>query len=795
MKGQLTTSLRTPTRVVCLVAIYFLAGLLGKHATFMSGEVALVWPHAGIALAAVLLFGYRFLPGVAIGAFLFSVMDGKPLGFFTVGTALGNCVGATICAYLLQRSVHFQNRLERTRDAVSFIALAALFGTTINALFNVASVFVAGEGDWSTIGQSFVVWWIPNAMGCLVVAPLLLSWSDFQIPRWSLKRAVELGLCAGGLVAATIFSFESWYAHGIAQYPLAFIPYPFVVWAALRFGVRGATLSTLVVAVASIHAVLEKRGPFVLDSEVQTLLLVGSYIAVVAIANLLLAASAAERSASERRYRAVVEDQTESICRFDRLGNLTFVNDAFCRSRGKSRDELMGTSFLPQVSALDLEIPLTTFLQLAPEDPLLTYDARVSTANGIGWEQCTIRALFDGDQVINEFQMVSQDITKRKNVEEALRASEEKLKAILADGILTLDEECFIVSCNPAAERIFSQKTADLIGRPFSEFFTRESEGMWSDAAKRAGSEAMVEIEVRGKRGENGFPIHLCISGLPVNGRAGFVVVARDVTGPRQVEEQLRHSQKMETVGHLAGGVAHDFHNILSIIVGHASLMIAVHKVAGKVAQGAQQILKAAERGSRLTRQLLMFSRKEVMQVKLMNLNDCVAELSKMLQRVLGDNVQMEVQPCAEPLTLKADEGMLDQVLMNLAVNARDAMPEGGKLSIVTGQRELSEADVDNATETKPGSFAVLSVTDTGTGIPPEILPRIYEPFFTTKETGKGTGLGLSTVYGIVKQHHGMIRVQSEVGRGTTFEIFLPLERSLPSPRVDAVPENALAAA
>jgi PAS domain S-box-containing protein len=627
-------------------------------------------------------------------------------------------------------------------------------------------------------------------MGCLVVAPLLLSWSHFQIPRWSGKRAIELTLCAAGLITATVFSFESWYAHGITQYPLAFLPYPFVVWAALRFGVRGATLSTLVVAAASIHAVLGKRGPFVLDSEVQTLLLVGSYIAVV-----LLAASAAERSASERRYRAVVEDQTESICRFDRHGNLTFVNDAFCRSRGKSRDKLMETSFLPQVSALDLEIPLATFLQLVPEDPLLTYDARVSTAQGLGWEQCTVRALFDRDQVINEFQMVSQDITKRKNVEEALRASEERLKAILADGILTLDEKCSIVSCNPAAERIFGRRTAELTATPFGDLFTEEDRNAWLDATRAADSNGMAELEIRGKRraGEV-FPVHLCLSGLPVNGRAGFVVVVRDITGPKQVEEQLRHSQKMETVGHLAGGVAHDFHNILSIIVGHASLMIAVHKVAGKVAQGAQQILKAAERGSRLTRQLLMFSRKEVMQLKLVNLNDSVSEVSKMLQRVLGENIAMEVRSCAEALTLRADEGMLDQVLMNLAVNARDAMPEGGRLVISTGQRELFERDVDNSSETKPGWFAVVSVTDTGIGIPPEILPRIYEPFFTTKEIGKGTGLGLSTVYGIVKQHRGMIHVQSEVGRGTTFEILLPMQ-VVKEPHSSVVLQSALAAA
>jgi PAS domain S-box-containing protein len=772
----MTTQLRTPTRVICLIAVYFLGGLLGKKAAFMNGDLALVWPHAGIALAAILLFGYRFLPGIVAGAFLFSMVDGKPVGFFTVATAIGNCVGAMVCTYMLRQTIRFQNRMERTRDAVAFILLAAFFGTTINALFNVAGLYMAGQADWENVGAALITWWVPNAMGCLVVAPLFLSWSEFRLRAWNTKRMLEMICCAGGLLASTTVSFESWYVQGVERYPLAFLPYPFLLWTALRFGVRGAALGTLVVSAASIHSVLQKRGPFVLDSETNTLLLLGAYIAVVAISNLLLAASATERAASERRYRAVVEDQTECICRFDRRGVLTFVNDAFCRARGAGREELLNTSFLPQLSALDLEIPLGTFLQLTPDDSTLAYDSRVTTDDGsLRWEHCAVRALFDKNDGIVEFQMVSQDITKRKLAEEALRTSEEKIKAILVDGILTVDEAGSIVSGNPAAERIFKLSSARLASRPLVDLVHQEDRENCRAALASVRANEIAELDVRGKlQEEDPLRLHICISALTVNGRAGYVVVVRDVTQPRLIEEQLRHAQKMETVGHLAGGVAHDFNNLLSVIVGHASLMIGVHKASGKLAQGAQQILKAAERGTRLTRQLLMFSRKEIMQTREMNWNETVQEMTKMLHRILGENIALTVETCSEALMVRADEGMLDQVLMNLAVNARDAMPHGGELVLTTGKKQISERDLRNHLDSEPGLFAFVSVRDTGHGIPPEILPKIFEPFFTTKDVGKGTGLGLSTVYGIVKQHKGFIEVHSEVGKGTTFDLFLP---------------------
>ena len=249
-KPNPSQSLTTLTRVVILIALYFLGGLLGKQASFLSGSVALVWPPAGIALAAILLFGYRFWPGVALGAVLFSFMNGMPLGFFTFGTALGNTMGAIVCTFLLRRIISFDNALERTRDVAGYIGLACFLGTTVNAAFNVVSLVYAGTASWSGLFPTILEWWVPNALAGLVVAPFLITWATPAALRWHPRLVVEAVVCGTGLVAGTLISFHSWFVYGIQNYPLAYLPFPFLVWGALRFGQRGATTGTLLVSVA-----------------------------------------------------------------------------------------------------------------------------------------------------------------------------------------------------------------------------------------------------------------------------------------------------------------------------------------------------------------------------------------------------------------------------------------------------------------------------------------------------------------------------------------------------------------
>ena len=267
-------------------------------------------------------------------------------------------------------------------------------------------------------------------------------------------------------------------------------------------------------------------------------------------------------------------------------------------------------------------------------------------------------------------------------------------------------------------------------------------------------------------------------SSSPVRDKAGKhygrIWAFRDITKQRRLEEQFRQSQKLEAIGQLAGGVAHDFNNILTTMIMQAELAAMVENTPKEVQDGLREIRVAAEHAANLTRQLLAFSRRQVMQPRPLDLNEIVTSLTKMLQRILGEDVRLQLNLHPRALLTRADAGMLDQVLLNLVVNARDAMPGGGRLFIETGETTFTEEEANAIPDTSPGRHVCLRVTDTGTGIAPENLSRIFEPFFTTKEPGKGTGLGLATVFGIVKQHRGSLTVESEVGKGTTFRIFLP---------------------
>jgi len=375
------------------------------------------------------------------------------------------------------------------------------------------------------------------------------------------------------------------------------------------------------------------------------------------------------------------------------------------------------------------------------------------------------------------------DITKRKRAEEELRLKTALLEAQMdsaLDGILVVDHQGKQILRNErlnelwkipphlagnqddaaqaqfAASRVknpreFAEKVAYLYSHP-DEVSRDEIELIDGTVLDRYSS------PVRDKAGKY----------------YGRIWTFRDITQRRILEAQFRQSQKMEGIGQLAAGVAHDFNNTLTVIQLHASLLKAKPDSSPELLESAGEIEKATERAANLTRQLLLFSRRQTMQPRDLDLNQSINDMTKMLRRTLGEDIQVQFKFALQPLFIHADAGMLDQVLMNLAVNAHDAMPKGGLLVIETSAAEFDESVRAHAPLARPGSFVCLSVSDTGCGIPPEILPRIFEPFFTTKDIGKGTGLGLATVYGIVQQHQGWIHIYSEVGHGTIFRIYLP---------------------
>jgi signal transduction histidine kinase len=281
------------------------------------------------------------------------------------------------------------------------------------------------------------------------------------------------------------------------------------------------------------------------------------------------------------------------------------------------------------------------------------------------------------------------------------------------------------------------------------------------------------------------FPLELTVARVGIDNRAVLTGFLRDITARRALEEQLRQSQKLEAIGRLAGGVAHDFNNILMSIIGAADLLLMQIGLDHPARGEAEEIKQSVDRGAGLTRQLLAFSRRQAVRSRVFALGTIVRGMDTMLRRLIGPEIEFEIKCGPEPLMVLADSGQIEQVVLNLVVNARDAMPQGGRIIVGVEEVDVDDAEAATVVDGKAGRYARLSVSDTGTGIDEQTRAKLFEPFFTTKEQGKGTGLGLSIVYGIVKQSGGHITVESEAGRGATFLIFLPI---VAAPEPAAIP-------
>ncbi len=332
---------------------------------------------------------------------------------------------------------------------------------------------------------------------------------------------------------------------------------------------------------------------------------------------------------------------------------------------------------------------------------------------------------------------------------------------------------------NPAAERIFGFSEAEVIGKhPFDIIVSPKSQPAMAnifDNAKSGSMDAHGEFENRTKDGRTLICEWHNTPLFEENGAfVGLLSLAEDITARKNLESQLRQSQKMEGIGTLAGGVAHDFNNILAIIQMQTDFLKDEGDLSASQMECADDIVSSVQRATALTRQLLLFSSREIFQPRDLDLSASIADMVKMLKRIVGEHIEMQLNMAPRAMFLHADPGMIDQVLLNLVVNARDAMPDGGRLLIETSAVEFDELAASQTPGARVGPFVCLSVSDTGCGIPPDIVTKIFEPFFTTKDVGKGTGLGLSTVFGIAQQHHGWVNVYSEVGHGTTFRVYLP---------------------
>lgn len=454
---------------------------------------------------------------------------------------------------------------------------------------------------------------------------------------------------------------------------------------------------------------------------------------------------------------------------------------------GFSPDEWMADPgrWRKQVHPDDLDRVLTHEQTLHHEGDLYRIEYRMCTRDGkVIWicdEAAYVRHQETGQLVMRGLLV---DVTERREAEEDLRRSEQRLHATINAApvvLFALDRHgIFTFSGGKGLEKL-GLKPGEVVGKSVFDVYA-DTPGVLDHARRALAGEQLTvidELPHLQRIYETRWGPVSDDDGNP----SGVIGVATDITDRVTLQEKLRGMQQLEAIGRLAGGVAHDFNNLLSIVLGHVELLAASNDMTERDRNGLNQIRRAAERAASLTHQLLAFSRKQVLQPKVLNLNEIVADVQKMLSRVIGEDIELVTRLHPSLARVKADPVQMEQVLMNLAVNARDAMPHGGTLLMETNNLDADEAYVLQHPSTPPGQWVLLTVSDTGSGMDQETLRHLFEPFFTTKEVGKGTGLGLATVYGIVTQSGGNISVSSVPGAGTTFRVYLPADSALPETR------------
>jgi len=406
-----------------------------------------------------------------------------------------------------------------------------------------------------------------------------------------------------------------------------------------------------------------------------------------------------------------------------------------------------------------------------------------------------IRDISDRKRIEEELRRAHEELDRRKSRE--LRDSQNRLALIVdssQDAIIGKDLDGIVTHWNKGAEHIYGYTAQEMIGQPISLLAPKERADEISAILQKIRNGERVEYFESVRVTKDQRYVNVSISVSPIHDAEGEVVgastIARNITAQKKIEDQLRQSQKMEAVGRLAGGVAHDFNNLLGIVTACSELLR--NRVDADSAEYIDNIREASARGAALTRQLLAFGRRQPVQAQVLDLNDRLKEVSKLLRPLMGDDVEIALLPRAVTAIVEADPGQIDQIVINLAVNARDAMPHGGKLILETSVFDFDEAFAREHPTITVGRHVMLAVSDNGLGMDEATRSRIFEPFFTTKEMGKGSGLGLATVYGIVQQNGGHIWVYSEPGHGTTFKIYLPsAEHKLgmvPSAQAEALP-------
>jgi PAS domain S-box-containing protein len=781
--------------IFLVLGLYFAAARWGLHlrVSTSQGFVAPIWPAAGVGLALAILFGWRIWPGLFISALLFNLSEDRPLEL-GLQIALTNTLEAVLPAMLLSK-FDFRPTLDRLRDCVA-IWLALHFGAALSATLGTLTLSGMGLLSLQDFNAAWFTWFFSNSIGNLIVGCLMLTWSRAQATDWNLRRLLEmLALLAATLIAVRFIFFER---HDSDLW-MPYWFFPIIVWAAIRFGPQGSTLISMVIGMLAIWGTLNGSGYFQSGSALQNIIAVQSFIGIVAATSLLLASAVRARRSAEQTLR----ESEASMVLAQRIAHFGSWELDLTNLSNPPANPLRWSEECYRIFGLEPNLrPVTNDLFFSRVHP----DDRESIARAIAraisdhaeyslthrlilphGETRYVHAqaqIFLHEQTGRPWKMIGtvHDITEVQRNEARMRESEERYR-LLADNatdmISRLNTLGVFLYVSPACKQQLGYDPEELLGRDVYTFLHPDDVASLRQSNRLLLDRMDIQsITYRFRRRDDSYVwVEATARGLsdPHTGKTNeLICISRDITERRSLESQLQQAQKMDAIGQLAGGVAHDFNNLLTVISGYVGLILADLPKQHSARDAVMEIHKAADRAAALTRQLLAFSRRAMLDPKVVDLNALVTDSEKMVRRLIGEDIEFTTAMAANLWRVKVDRTQIDQVILNFVVNARDAMPQGGKLTIETANVVLDENYIRNNAEARPGPHVMLAISDSGHGMSREVLDHIFEPFFTTKGLGKGTGLGLATAYGIVKQSGGHITVYSEVGVGSSFKIYLP---------------------
>ena len=782
---------QTAIRVLLAGIAYYASARVGYALAIPHGIVTL-WPPSGVILGILLLSEYSDWPAILIGAFVGGMASDLHSGFslgFALSAAVANTGESVLAAWVVVSRLGHRVRLDNLRAVLVFMIGAPLLS---NAATAVLGAMTLDHGLHGPFVRSWTVWWVGDGLGMLVVTPAVLGWASLSSRRRLARPGllIEVALLSAALIGAAVISLGSHYEWALHTGPYAL--FPLLFWASLRFGPVGAASASFVLAGIGIWNAAHGVGPFVgpADSGLTIAVRVYVYLSLASLSSLIPAAVVRERHlavramhASEERYRQLFDTNPQPTWVYD-IHDLRFlaVNQAAIDLYGYSREEFLSMT-LRDIRPLEGVSALNEVVQrLALDERVEGSVSRHRRKDGVDMDVEIFSRALEFDRHHARL-VLANDVTERRRMERTLRESEERFRE-MAEHI----QEAFFVVELPSWRPLYVSPTwATIWGRPIED---GADPSIWFSTIHPDDQELMRESQkavMCGERRDTTFRVvrpsgevrWVLGRSFPVRDETGeirrMVGVSTDVTEMRRVQEQFVQSQKMEAVGRLAGGVAHDFNNHLTVILSWSAMLAEARGWNEDERSQLQEISAAGERAAGLTRQLLAFSRKQVLSPRVLDLNALLTDSHRFLRRLIGEDVEIRTSLDQAIGKVRADPGQVEQVIMNLVVNARDAMPEGGSITLSTAAVAAAAVMEREGRAPPPGGYVAMSVRDTGVGMDAAIRAHIFEPFFTTKGIGKGTGLGLATVYGIVDQSGGFIQVDSAPASGTVFTIFWPV--------------------